>query len=320
MHLPTSAVLISLLFAVPLVTLVAMGAQNIASRPRNEVDRGSAAKTYALQDWYQDEDFFSHDATSQGFAYVNLADNTFVMAVDSTSTVPSGGKRNSVRITSDNVYDGGLFVLDAAAMPVGCDTWPSFWTSGPNWPMAGEIDIVEGINDQANNQMTLYSGTSNPCTIDVTASKETFTGQVLGTSCYSTETADAGCPILDTDTRSSGYEFNGAQGGVFALLWNTSAGMSMWHFARGDIPADITNKMPTPANWGTPAGFWSPTTCDIADNFYDHSMIIDTTICGGWAGGAYGISGCPGTCSDMVANATNFADAKWVINYLAVYQ
>jgi len=154
--------------------------------------------------------------------------------------------------------------------------------------------------------MTLHSGTSHPCTLNVTSSQETFSGHVLNTNCYSTATSNAGCSILDSDTRSFGYGFNAAQGGVFALLWDTSAGMSIWHFARDGIPGDITNKTPTPANWGTPAGFWSAATCDIADNFHDHWLIIDTTICGGWAGAAYGNSGCPGTCSDMVANATNF--------------
>lgn len=33
----------------------------------------------------------------------------------------------SVRITSNKNYTGGLFILDAAAMPTGCGTWPSFW-------------------------------------------------------------------------------------------------------------------------------------------------------------------------------------------------
>ena len=208
-------------------------------------------------------------------------------------------------------------------------------TNGPNWPLAGEIDIVEGVNNQPNNQMTLHSGTSHACTVDTSSS---FTGHILNTNCYSTQSADSGCSIQDTATSSFGYGFNAAQGGVFAFLWDTSAGMSLWHFTRANIPADITNRAPTPANWGTPAGVWSSATCDITDNFYDHSMILDTTVCGGGAEGAYGSSGCPGTCSDMVANTTNFAselvhlcrvvlfadvvhlDAKWVINYVAVYQ
>ena len=81
----------------------------------------------------------------------------------------------------------------------------------------------------------------------------------------------------------------------------------MWHFARADIPADLTAQKPNPSTWGTPAGFWSAQSCDISANFFDHQMVIDTTICGNWAGGsAYSQSGCPGTCADMVANATNY--------------
>lgn len=140
--------------------------------------------------------------------------------------------------------------------------------------------------------------------------------------------------------RSFAYGFNNAEGGVFALLWDASTGMSMWHFARVNIPADLIAQKPQPSTWGTPAGFWSSQNCDMTTNFYDQKMIIDTTICGEWAGGsAYARSGCPGTCSDMVANATNYVgkfdrmpnhftlsafrfvlDAKWVINYVAVYQ
>ncbi|KAI6130146.1 glycoside hydrolase family 16 protein [Pisolithus croceorrhizus] len=289
--------------------------------------QSSTNKTYTIQDFYQAEDFFNewtfftgadptggNDAVSQGLAYVDDCDNSTVLAVDSTSSVPAGGNRPSVRITSNKSYTGGLFILDAAAMPVGCGTWPSFWSVGPNWPYAGEIDIVEGVNNQATNQMTLHSGTSSACTLDTaanTSTSEAYTGHVMGTNCYSTASSDAGCAFSDTDTRSFGYGFNNANGGVFALLWDASLGMSMWHFARSEIPSDITNRAPNPANWGT---------CDISANFYQHSLVIDTTICGNWAGGAYSSSGCPGTCSAMVANATNFVDAQWIINYVAVYQ
>jgi hypothetical protein len=113
---------------------------------------------------------------------------------------------------------------------------------------------------------------------------------------------------------SFGYGFNNAEGGVFALLWDNSTGMSMWHFARADIPADLTAQTPNPSTWGAPAGYWSAQSCDISANFYDHQMVIDTTICGNWAGGAYSSSGCPGTCSDMVANATNYVgEFSWDI-------
>ena len=169
--------------------------------------------------------------------------------------------------------------------------------------------------------MTLHSGTSNACTLTQTlnTTPTPYTGDTLGTNCYSTETADAGCGISDPNPTSFGYGFNNAQGGVYVLLWDTSAGMSMWHFARANIPADITNQTPTPANWGTPAGYWSSQTCDVAANFYQHSMIIDTTVCGNWAGAAYSSSGCPGTCSAMVANATNFVGELFVCCFVVLF-
>ena len=130
MRLPMHALLLDLLVTIPLGPLV--GAHSIASGSRDKAARWSAAKTYTLQDWYQNNDFFSHvsfglflvtwdlthsrnwsfftgddptngnvnylsmqDATSQGLAYVNWTDNTFVMAVDATSSILPGGKRNS---------------------------------------------------------------------------------------------------------------------------------------------------------------------------------------------------------------------------------
>lgn len=331
------------LAALSLTTLVGAHHQSRAhARHRRTAGRRQFAdKTYQVQDFYQGEDFFNNwdfftgpdptsgnvnyqsksNAQSKGLAYVNDCDNSTVLAVDSTSTVAPGGNRDSVRITSQKSYNGGLFVIDASNMPVGCSTWPSFWTVGPNWPSAGEIDIIEGVNDQATNQMTLHSGTSQSCMIKKSnSSSELFTGQVLGTDCYSSASADAGCAVEDTDTRSFGYGFNNAEGGVFALLWDNSSGMSVWHFARSEIPADLTAQTPNPSTWSTPAGFWSAQSCDISANFHDHQMVIDTTICGNWAGSSYSSSGCPGTCSEMVANATNYVDAQWVINYVAVFQ
>ena len=57
---------------------------------------------------------------------------------------------------------GSLFTLEHLPMYVlhrsGCAIWPAFWmVAGQNWPQKGEIDIVEGVNKQTNNQMTLPS-------------------------------------------------------------------------------------------------------------------------------------------------------------------
>ena len=70
------------------------------------------------------------------------------MRVDDWSTVDASARgRDSLRITSQNAYNEGIFVLDLAHMPTGCATWPAFWTlsqAGP-WPAGGEIDIIEGM-------------------------------------------------------------------------------------------------------------------------------------------------------------------------------
>ena len=304
----------------------------------------SASKVYTVEDWFQGEDFFNEwnfwdqadptnglvdyqnkdNAQSKGLAYVDQSKNQTVLQVDSWSQVAAGGHRASVRISSQKTYNSGLFILDAEQMPVGCGTWPSWWTVGSNWPYQGEIDIIEGVNSQGPNQMTLHSGTNKSCTItkpsNTTENFVEFTGSPLQLNCYSTQGADAGCGIKDTATTSFGPGFNAAQGGVYAMLWDTEKGVSMWNFPRDQIPQDITDAKPQPATWGVAAGYWPASSCDIADNFVDHVMVIDTTICGNWAAGAYGASGCPGTCQQSVANASNFVDAKWVINYLAVYQ
>ena len=43
-------------------------------------------------------------------------------------------------------------------MPAGCSSWPAFWlTDEPNWPVNGEIDILEGVNTQTVVKTALHS-------------------------------------------------------------------------------------------------------------------------------------------------------------------
>lgn len=176
---------------------------------------------------------------------------------------------------------------------------------------------MEGVNYGPLNQYTLHSAPNSTCKLS-TGGLEVL-GSVMGKLCASSDTSDAGCAFQDGNSTSFGQGFNGIGGGVFAHLWN-SDGVKMWRFQRDQIPADITAKKPDPSGWPAPVGYWSSDSCDMGSNFYDHTLVFDTTICGGWAGSTYPRSGCPGTCSQMIANATNFVTAKWKINYLAVYQ
>jgi hypothetical protein len=69
--------------------------------------------------------------------------------------------RSSVRIESKQSYTQGLFVVDLKHMPAGaCGTWPAFWSLGSGaWPTNGEIDIIEGVNQNSVNKMVLHTDT-----------------------------------------------------------------------------------------------------------------------------------------------------------------
>ncbi|KAJ6597246.1 glycoside hydrolase family 16 protein [Mycena vulgaris] len=307
-----------------------------AFRSRSPKPGGQTNKTWTQVDKYQGQSFLDQwnfevypngdpthglvnyqsqaDALKKNLAKVN--GNTLMLAVDDFTPLKSGQNRDSVRISSKKKYQSGLFIADFAAMPAACGAWPAWWTVGPNWPNGGEIDVLEGVDVTGSNKMTLH--TSAGCSIDPAQQ----TGTLSNANCVSGAGDNTGCGVVDSDPASFGKGFNDAQGGVFAHEWLPESGVRIWHFKRSNIPADITNGKPTPETWPTPAGsFPAGPNCDFSKHFTDHVLTIDTTICGDWAGsaGSYSASGCPGICADIVANAKNFATAKWQINYIAVY-
>jgi beta-glucanase (GH16 family) len=51
-----------------------------------------------------------------------------------------------------------LYRFDIRHMPQGCATWPAAWTViEDGWPAGGEIDIIEGVNDESPNHSTLHT-------------------------------------------------------------------------------------------------------------------------------------------------------------------
>ncbi|RAH50767.1 glycoside hydrolase family 16 protein [Aspergillus brunneoviolaceus CBS 621.78] len=293
--------------------------------------------TYTLLDDYTSSAFFDRftfftetDPTHGFVSYVDQstaqtdglistnADGSVYMGVDYTNVASSG--RESVRITSDSEYTHGLFILDLAHMPGGiCGTWPAFWLLGSNWPNNGEIDIIEGVNQQTNDLMTLH--TSDGCSIDNSG----FTGTLTTSNCYvdaAGQSSNAGCSITSPSSQSYGTSFNSLGGGVYATEWTSSA-INIWFFPRGSIPADVTAGVPTPATWGTPAASFAGS-CDIDSHFDAMQIVFDTTFCGDWAGNVWSSGSCASyasSCTDYVANNPSaFEDAYWTINSLKVYQ
>lgn len=198
------------------------------------------------------------------------------MGVDTEKVAPEG--RASVRVSSTQTFQHALVIADIVHMPGGvCGTWPAFWMLGADWPNNGEIDVVEGVNDQATNSMTLHTGQGA-----VVSNGTDFLGDLVTPDCdvnAPNQPTNAGCSIGDISNLTFGPEFNNAGGGVFATEW-TSDFIKIWFFPRGSFPDDIVSSTPAPSdNWGTPNSmFQGPFKID--DHFKDLQIVFDTTFCG----------------------------------------
>ncbi|KAF1986317.1 glycoside hydrolase family 16 protein [Aulographum hederae CBS 113979] len=309
---------------------------------------------YTLQDDYSGPDFFSnfdyfsgYDPSSGFVHYVDqptaalynltyASSTSAVLRVDTSADDASTGRR-SVRITSKKSYDQGLFIFDILNIPWGCGTWPALWLADPeNWPNAGEIDVVEGVNlGREGNQATLH--TTKGCRM---SGKRKMWGQGLEEDCWNLASENEGCGVRGSQ-ESYGEAFNANGGGIYALEYRR-AGLRIWFFPRSSIPPDLqspssstqspftspssppytTYTSPDPSSWGTPLADFPATNCDIARHFGALNLIANIDLCGDWAGqvGVFG-TGCPGTCTDFVrGNPLTFGSAYWEWRGWRVYQ
>jgi hypothetical protein len=297
---------------------------------------GIASAQYHIQDTFDISNFFDAfsffdqgDPTHGFVSYANsqianttslagYANGAVYLGVDHTTMNPSGG-RASTRMHSNQAYTQGLFIADIQHMPGStCGVWPAFWTFGPNWPGSGEIDIIEGVNSQATNAVTLH--TSGGCSMSNDGSAP---GSTLYDPNCNSGNGNNGCSQSTTNAQGYGSGFNAIGGGVYALDWTSSA-ISIYFFPRYAIPADITSGQPNPSSWGAPQAKFSGNGCNIDKHFKNHNIVFDTTFCGDWAGNVWGSSSCASkaaTCTDFVANNPGaFVDAYWLINSVKVYK
>lgn len=142
------------------------------------------------------------------------------------------------------------------------------WMLGSNWPNNGEIDIIEGVHEQATNQMTLH--TSSGCSINNSG----FSGHLDTSNCdveAANQAANAGCAIASTSDQSYGSGFNKANGGIYATEWKSDS-INVWFFPNGSAPSDILGGSPNPSSWGTPAAKFAGN-CDINSHFKDLQIV-----------------------------------------------
>ncbi|TBU31022.1 concanavalin A-like lectin/glucanase domain-containing protein [Dichomitus squalens] len=259
------------------------------------------------------------NATQSKLSYVDDAGHA-IIKVDNTTFVPYNYKRDSVRITSTDYFSvGSVFVFDANHLPYGCSVWPSFWTKGQNWPIGGEIDIIEAVNRMTYNQMALH--TQDGCT---QPSSVTQSGTTGSTNC----TQDAGCTVAENQSNSYGDNFANAGGGVWAAQLDVS-GIFIWFWTRASVPSSVSGakKSIDTSSWGTPSAAYPSSSCNITEFFTPQQLVIDITLCGDWAGGASvyestcGGDGSATACyiNNVINNGSNYADAYFSINYVKVF-
>jgi hypothetical protein len=296
------------------------------------------AQDYKLVEDFSGKDFFNHfefetidDPTHGAVDYVresrarylgllsyNETTGQIRIAADSKNKAHGRG-RPSVRLKSKTVFNKGLFIIDVNHIPEGNATWPAFWSFGPNWPYSGEIDIIEGRNDQSNNQATLHTG---PGCVMPTPDASKMTGRFIESLDCNYKSGLKGCTTLgDVDTFGPGLNKKG--GGVFALLW-TNTNISVWHWSRENIPQNIVSgAAPDPAQWGLPVSYFQLGNNCLPRHFQDHRLVLNTTFCGDWAGPEFvgptgrGVDACR---RYVKGYPKEFAKAYWDINYIRAYQ
>ncbi|KAK7472629.1 hypothetical protein VKT23_000742 [Stygiomarasmius scandens] len=251
------------------------------------------------------------------------SEDKFIMKADSSEIVPPESRgRDSIRIESIEPFSEALIILDLQHAPTGCATWPAFWTlsqKGP-WPKGGEIDVIEGVNQNTKNLASLH--TLPNCIMPDIRSQA---GQTISNNCDSAFNFNQGCGVVSVQETSYGSGFNACGGGWYAME-RSILGIKIWSFSRCNPPPPELQNPSLPINtaaWPLPDAFFpfAAESCSYSEHFDPHNMVFDITFCGDWAGNAFPSSGCgPSECAVFVdQNPGAFSEAYWEINSLRVY-
>mmetsp|Transcript_24539 Transcript_24539/g.40911 ORF Transcript_24539/g.40911 Transcript_24539/m.40911 type:complete len:386 (-) Transcript_24539:303-1460(-) len=299
-------------------------------------------------------------ATEDEKLYIGVNYNT----TEVTAENPPKSIRVHSKFTIDGHH---LVVIDLDHMPstipvnedaesAGCGLWPAFWLKGyepPTWPENGEIDIIEYANNLKEDQCTLH--TSYGCFQDT--SNVDFNGYwATGSDCdlgSAGVNATLGCGIVSppspvgasfntlaasrkkdsiSEVQRKGEQGQNERGGVYVTEFNRNKEIRVFYFSRGDIPSDLLAGTPVPDNWGTPSAHFyvgaDESQCASDDGYFnDMQIILNTDICGDWAGSAFS-SNCPtlvadtglSSCEDYIAkHISDLSEAYWLINKIDIY-
>ncbi|KAH7099852.1 glycoside hydrolase family 16 protein [Auriculariales sp. MPI-PUGE-AT-0066] len=272
------------------------------------------ADVYKGDSFYDGFEFFTYPDPTDGLV------NSFVIRGDQTRKLEVGEKRDSVRISSKKTYAEHVQIADIEHMPEGLGTWPAYWMTGDNWPVNGEIDIIEGANDLGPNLQSLH--TTPGC--EMNEEHRNQKGRIKMNDCNSFANGNTGCGVFGDSQRDFGAPFNKAGGGWWATVRTESAiKMYFWSRQDPDVPDEVRNgaDVVDPTGWGTPTSSFTSSgdLCSISDKFGKNRIIFNLTFCGGFAGHTFH-GGTP-ACEDFVRNNPEAYNlAFWNVLSLRVYE
>lgn len=257
-----------------------------------------------------------------------------------------------VRLESKDLYNGGLFVIKVNKMPYGGSVWPAIWLLGTSpeewiqfrskatglgmkntWPSHGEIDLIEYVNancqeSDGRNQVTLH--TKQGCTSMV---KDSQRDNVNAMRCDHHD-GHFGCyGKMPPNTVGSPH----FEGGYFVYEWRASHFVKGWFFKEAEwdqLNAGSTNDELKVETFPSPhVEHDLQHSCTNRSMFKDMRIVINTAVCGDWAGNVacdssnpHEIKYTPPNCRASVMNFLKNVDGdllpdsfSWDISFIKVY-
>ncbi len=279
--------------------------------------------------------FFTKSDPTHGYVDYG-AWNDLLTIVDSTKLRidmgdNKGTPRKSIRLESNTLFDTGLLVFDVEHVPSNISSWPAFWTFGivdnpSTWALHGEIDILEQVNNSNVNSSTLHTNTPpglEGCTMDPNLGfgSKSNCFALSGDKFCGFESKDF-CPYIgcgkDMGSNTFGTQFNNELGGTFAMELTINGTITIWFWKRDEVVPDFSTVTSSDFSASNIISFSS-----CPQQFSKQQIIINTTLCGDWAG-----AGCcngdhtwdnDAGCINWV-NSHDLTDSYWIIRSLQLYK
>ena len=179
-----------------------------------------------------------------------------------------------MRLESRQTFDQGILIADFAHLPSSaCGTWPAYWTYDYAEDPYGEVDIIEGDNNQIGDVISLHTG----ATCRLKDDPQSQSGTDIRNDCSLTTNYLDGCGVSGP-SNSYGDLFNAQGGGVWAM-WLDKDDLAIWMFPRMLVPDDIVRgKQLTQSHWGKPLlHLKSHPGCRVMDQWKNQTIVSDVS-------------------------------------------